>query len=165
MHAPPPLPEHQWLQKLVGEWRFESECHPGSDQPPMKSSGTESVRSLGGLWTIGEGRGEMPSGGTCTTLMTLGYDPQIKRFVGTFVASVMTHLWPYDGSLDETGQLLTLNSEGPSFADETKYAKYQDMIRFIDDNHRILSSQYRDEDGEWHLFMTAHYYRVEPTNL
>ncbi|TXT39001.1 MAG: ribulose kinase [Planctomycetota bacterium] len=62
MHAEPQK-EHQWLQRLVGEWTFEAECSMGPDQPPMKSTGSEVVRSLGGLWTIGEGQGEMPDGG------------------------------------------------------------------------------------------------------
>ena len=31
---------------------------------------------------------------------TLGYDPAKKKYVGTFIASVMTHLWIYSGSLD-----------------------------------------------------------------
>lgn len=43
--------EHEWLHKLVGEWSFEGECGMGPDQPPMKSTGSETVRSLGGLWT------------------------------------------------------------------------------------------------------------------
>ena len=49
-----PQKEHQWLQKLVGTWSHEGECMMGPDQPPMKSSGSETVRSLGGLWTVGE---------------------------------------------------------------------------------------------------------------
>ena len=43
-----------------------------------------------------------------TTLMTLGYDPRKKRFVGTFVGSMMTNLWIYDGELDKDERVLTL---------------------------------------------------------
>src|SRR5262245_66093699 len=82
-----PQKEHQWLQQLVGDWTFESECVMGPEQPPSKFMGTESVRSLGALWVLCEGRGEMPGGGMATTLMTLGYDPAKKRYVGTFVGS------------------------------------------------------------------------------
>ena len=46
-----PQKEHQWLHKLVGKWTFEGECSMGPDQPPMKNTGKETVRSLGGLWT------------------------------------------------------------------------------------------------------------------
>ena len=159
MQTPEPQKEHQWLQRLVGEWAVEGECSMGPDQPPMKNTGREIVRSLGGLWTIGEGSGESPDGGNCDSIMTLGFDPQTKRFVGTFVASMMTHLWPYNGTLDATEKILTLDSEGPSFADDGTMAKYQDIIEFLDDNHRTLSSQYLGPDGQWIPFMKAHYRR------
>lgn len=54
--------EHLWLQKLNGDWTFEAECSMGPDQPPHKSTGTQTVRSLGGLWSICEGDGEAPDG-------------------------------------------------------------------------------------------------------
>jgi len=156
MHVEPQK-EHRWLQKLVGEWTFESECSMGPDKPAEKFNGTESVRSLGGVWTVGEGRGEMPGGGIGTTIMTLGYDPAKKRYVGTFIGSMMTHMWLYEGGLDAAGKVLTLDTEGPSFTDDGKMLKYQDIIEFKSDDHRVLSSQTRGEDGKWHRFMTAHY--------
>jgi len=131
----------------------------GPDQPPMKNKGRETVRSLGGLWTIGEGSGEAPGGGTCDSVMTLGFDPQTKRFVGTFIASMMTYLWPYNGTLDAAGKVLTLDSEGPSFAGDGAMAMYQDIIEFHSDNHRTLSSQFLGPDGQWVPFMKAHYRR------
>ena len=156
-----PQKEHDWLQKLVGEWTFDSECVMGPDQPPSKNSGTESVRSLGGLWTIGEGCGEMPEGGTMRSVMTLGYDPVKQRFVGSFIASMMTHFWIYDGSLNEAGTVLTLNAEGPSFTDPATMAMYQDVIEFKSDGHRILYAKAQGPDGQWTNFMTAHYKRTK----
>ena len=159
MNIPEPQQEHKWLQRLVGEWSYEHECSMGPDQPPMKATGTESVRSLGGLWTVGEGQGKMPDGDPHTTIMTLGYDPQAKRFVGTFIASMMTHLWIYNGTLDTAGKVLTLDTEGPDFSGGPDLIPYQDIIEFVDENHRMLSSQLRGPDGKWNTFMTAHYYR------
>lgn len=161
MQIPEPLMEHQWLHKLIGEWTFEGECNMGPDQPPIKNTGRESVRSLGGLWTVGEGESEMPGGGTSQSLMTLGYDPQLQRFVGTFIAGCMTWLWPYNGSLDADKKVLTLDSEGPSFADDGTMTKYQDIIEFLDDDLRTLSSQYLNADGKWVPFMKARYQRVK----
>jgi hypothetical protein len=160
MHAEPQQ-EHQWLQKLVGEWTSEAECSMGPDQPPSKFTGTESVRSIGGLWVMCEGRGEMPGGGTATTFMTLGYDPVRKCYVGTFLGSMMTHLWVYDGGLDRAGKVLTLDTEGPSFAAEGKMTKYKDVIEFKTDDHQVLTSHLLGDDGKWHEFMTAHYRRVK----
>lgn len=159
MHAPEPQNEHQWLHRLVGEWTFEAECKMEPDQPPANSTGKETVQSLGGLWTVGEGQGEMPGGGTCQSIMTLGFDPQTKRFVGTFIAGVMTHLWPYNGTLDAEEKVLTLDSEGPGFTDDGTMSKYQDIIEFISDDHRTLSSQFLGPDGQWVPFMKAHYRR------
>lgn len=151
--------EHEWLQKLVGEWTCEMDCSMGPDQPRQKLSGSESVRSIGGLWVQTEGRGEMADGSPSTTVMTLGYDPQKQRFVGTFIASMMTYLWLYEGRLDASGRVLTLDSEGPSFVGDGSMAKYQDIIEWRSDDHRLLISQVPGPDGRWQEFMTAHYRR------
>lgn len=153
-----PQREHRWLHKFVGEWTFESECVMGPDQPPMKSQGVEVVRSLGGLWTIAEGEGEMPGAGLMKSVMTLGFDPSTNRYAGTFVASMMSHLWLYDGSLDADEKVLALDAEGPSFTGAGT-AKYVDSIEFIDDDHRVLTSRILGDDGNWVQFMTAHYHR------
>ena len=154
-----PQKEHQWLQKLVGEWTFEAEATMGPGKPTERAEGTESVRSLGGLWFLAEGQGEMPGGGAATTLMTLGYDPQKKRYVGAWIGSMMTHLWVYDGELDAAERVLTLEAEGPSMAAEGKMAKYKDVIEIKSEDHRVLTSHMLGDDGEWHELMTANYRR------
>lgn len=162
MMKPEPQKEHHWLERLAGEWTWESEMPMASGEPPTKHTGRESVRSLGGVWVLCEGRsesGETP--GDTGTVMTLGYDPVRKRFVGTFIASMMTHLWIYDGELDPAGKALTLYAEGPSFTEEGKMAKYKDMITLESDDHRVLTSHFQDGDGNWQEFMTAHYRRAK----
>jgi hypothetical protein len=91
--------------------------------------------------------------------MTLGFNPRTGRFVGSYVASVMDHLWTYDGTLDETGTILTLDAEGPAFTSEG-VAKYQDIVELVSPDHRILRSQILNADGTWTPFMTAHYRRT-----
>ena len=154
-----PQKEHEWLNKMLGEWTCEAECSMGPDQPPSKTKGSETVRSLGGLWTIGEGEGEMPGGGMATMRMTLGYDPQRQRYVGSWVGSMMTHMWIYEGTLDASGSVLTLDTQGPSFAGDGSMARYQDVIAFESDDHRVLTSRVLGPDGKWTAFMTAHYRR------
>ena len=155
-----PQKEHQWLQKLVGEWTYEADATMEPGKPSEKFKGTESVRSLGGLWILAEGQGEMPGGAIGTTMMTLGYDPQKKSFVGTWIGSMMTHLWRYeDGALDAAGRVLTLNAEGPSMSGDGTMAKYQDVIEFKSDDHRTLTARILRADGTWHQFMTVHYRR------
>jgi len=152
-----PQKEHDWLRSMLGEWTFEAEALTGPGQPPMRSEGNETVRSLGGLWVLAEGTGTMPDGAPATTLMTLGYDTVRKKYLGTWVGSMMSYLWQYNGTLDANGRTLTLDTEGPNFAEEGKLAKFQDIIEIWSDDHRVLSSRMLGADGKWHQFMTSHY--------
>jgi hypothetical protein len=38
-----PQKEHEWLQRLVGEWTYESDCSMEPGKPPEKFEGSESV--------------------------------------------------------------------------------------------------------------------------
>ena len=160
MMTPQPQQEHQWLQKLLGDWTVEGEAPMEPGRPPMTFTGTEHVRSLGGLWVLAEGQGAMPGGGATTTLMTLGYDPQKQRYVGTFVGSMMTNLWVYEGALDEDHRVLTLETEGPNMAAEGTRAPYRDVIEFTSDDQRVLTSHMLADDGTWQHVMTSHYRRT-----
>jgi Protein of unknown function (DUF1579) len=150
--------QHQWLDKFIGEWTSEAEYSMEPNGEPSKSTGTEVVKSIGGVWIVAEGDSDMPDGGVGKTIMTLGFDPQTDRFIGTFIGSMMTHLWLYNGSLDATEKVLTLDTAGPNFS-QTAIAKYKDIIEFVSDDHRVMKSQFLMDDGNWNHFMTAHYRR------
>lgn len=154
-----PVREHKWLEKLLGDWTYESEGDMGPDKPKIKSSGSESVRSLGGLWIIAEGVGKMPDGVEGQTRMTIGYNPRTKRYPGTWVGSMMDHMWIYDGEMDKSETKLTLNAEGPSFTDSNKMTNYQDIIEIVNDDERLLRSQFQTESGDWVQFMLSTYKR------
>lgn len=154
-----PQKQHHWLQKLVGEWTCEGEAAMEPGKEPVQWKSDESVRSLAGLWVLAEGQSETPEGSISTTLMTLGYDPHKMRYIGTFVGSMMTHLWIYEGMLDADERVLTLHTEGPDFSAEGRMAKYQDVIEFRNDDYRVLTSRMQGENGEWQEVMTAHYRR------
>lgn len=151
--------EHEWLQRMAGEWTFEMEAEAGPGEPAITDSGTESVRSLGGIWVMCEGRGASPEGDDTVSILTLGYDPDLRRFTGTFVGSMMTHLWIFEGHMDAAGKL-TLDTEGPSYTGDGSMAKYRDTIELIGDDQRVLTSSYQRADGSWHQFMTVHYRRA-----
>ncbi|MDV2992492.1 MAG: hypothetical protein N4J56_002146 [Chroococcidiopsis sp. SAG 2025] len=103
----------------------------------------------------------MPGCGRATTLMTLGYDPQQQRYVGTWIGSMMTYLWVYDGELDAAQRVLTLNSDGPAMTSNEKMAKYRDAIEFKSDDRRVMTSHVLGDDGQWHHFMTVNYWRKQ----
>jgi hypothetical protein len=154
-----PQSQHHWLQKLVGEWSYETEVLGGTDPLPEKATGTETVRSLGDLWVLAEGQGGMPGCGAMTTVVTLGYNPRTQKFVGTWVGTMMPELWVYEGELDADEKVLTLNSEGPAMTDDGSLANYRDVIEIKDDDHRVMNSHVLGNDGVWNHFMVINYWR------
>ena len=155
-----PVQEHQWLQKLVGEWRVETEMMMGPDQPRHKSESTESVKSVGGLWIVGEGTATMPDGTPMTDYLVLGYDVSYREYRGCWFASMSSHLWKYAGELSADGRVMTLNCVGPSFTKDGETANYRYVIEIIDEDHRTLTSHGEDDNGEWQEYMTASYTRL-----
>ncbi len=153
--------QHRWYDDFVGEWEFTHTCDAGPENGGVnKSSGKLSARSLGGLWLQMECTGEMPDGsGGWTSIFSLGYSIPKKKFVGTFVASMMDHLWIYEGDLDVTGKVLTLNVEGPKFSGDGM-TMYQDIIEKRDPNFWILRSRMQQDDGRWVEFMLGEHRRV-----
>ena len=156
-----PTADHDFFKPFLGEWSMEHRCDMGPDQPPAVSRGKMTGRTLGGLWTLLESSGEMPDGGVGYSLFTLGYDPTRKLYHGTFVASMMTHLWLYQGSVNAAGNILTLDVEGPSF-DGLGMASYQDIFEVVNNDHWILRSRMLNkETGNWVDFLEGHHHRLK----
>ena len=153
---------HRWLDRLAGDWVLvpEPAAEGAESGCPSQGGWTEQARSLGGLWLVSEGRGSMPDGAPASTLLTLGYDPARERYVGTWTGSMMAHLWIYEGTLDESGQVLTLDTEGPNFMDGNRMARFQDIVAFEDADTRTLTARVQGENGEWRTFMRARYRRA-----
>ncbi len=157
---PPPGEHHKWLEQLVGTWTFESEMG-GEGESPMKCTGTDTVRSLGGRWVICELKSEIPGMGPMNAMMTLGYNPETGKYQGTWVDSMLDQLWIYEGTLDATRKILTLEAEGPNMMDPTKgKTKYRDVIEFKSPDHRTLTSSAL-VDGKWVQFSTANYRKAK----
>lgn len=152
--------EHAWLQQLLGEWTYEGEAMMGPDKPAERFAGTERVRSVGNVWFIAESEGGVVEGPAANTMATFGYDVQKQRFVGSFIGSMMTNLWIYDGALDAAGKVLTLDTEGPGMSEDGKLARYRDVLEVVSADHRTMSSEIQGDDGTWTRFMSMTYRRT-----
>lgn len=152
--------QHEWLRQLVGEWEVEMSAAMAPGQAPTTFRGRETVRMLGDLWIVCDGECETPGGGTGLMMMTLGFDPSKERFVGTFVGSMMTHMWVYEGELDAAGAVLTLNTQGACpAATGGKLMPFRDIITLISDDQRTLTSVMSGDDGAWREVMNVTYRR------
>ena len=110
------------------------------------------------MWILAEGTASF-GGMPFTSMMTLGYDPRKKAYVGTWVDTLQTHLWTYVGQLDDSGRQLTLDTEGPGFNNPSKMARYRDAFEVKGPDHLELSSSVQNSEGTWNTFMRAQYRR------
>jgi hypothetical protein len=149
---PKPQKEHEWLRQFAGTWENEGEATPPG-QPTVRFNGTETTRMLGGFWMISEGKSEM-MGVMGESLLTMGYDPEKKKYVGTWVDSMNSHLWKYEGDLDATGKILTLNSEGPCPFKGGKLTKFKEILEVKGPDQKVFTSSYQEDDGSWVKVMT-----------
>lgn len=146
-----PQVEHQWLEKLVGSWEFEHACQM-PDGTKSTTPGEMQCRMLGGLWLIMESSGQSDDGEPWSSIMTLGFDPAIDRYVGTFLGSMMANIWSYQGVLDSTNKRLPLDTQGPKF-DGSGVCPYRDTIEWIESDRWLFTSQMQLDDGQWVQFM------------
>lgn len=158
---PEPQAEHKWLEQMVGEWEVEMTATCTPDGEPMTHTGTDRVRMIGNLWIIGEQTSALPDGAECQNILTLGYDPARKLFVGSYLVGIMPHQWIYEGSLSEDGKSVILNTTGPDMNGGPDMGHYQDIFTIVSPDHRKLTSRAKQPDGSWNEFMEANYHRVK----
>ncbi len=158
--ATKPLPEHEWLKNLVGEWKVSSEMMM-PDGSTTTGEGEETVELLGGLWAFAQGSAPMPDGTPMVWKSGIGYDVSFKEYRGFWLASASSHLWKYTGEMSEDQKKLTLSCVGPNMMKDGETANYRDVVELIDENTRTLTSFGEGEDGSWTQFMKATYTRVK----
>jgi hypothetical protein len=157
---PQPQKEHEWLKQLAGDWDLDVQMQePGKDI--TKAKGTESARLIGPFFIhteVNVTMMDMPM----TGMLTLGYDAQKKKYAATWIDSMSDYLWKYDGTLDESGKTLTLETVGPCPMQGGKMTKFKDVIEIKDKDHHTFKS-WVDFDGKMVQMLTINYTRKSAT--
>lgn len=143
----------EWLKQFEGNWTTVSKS-TGSESGTVQKATLES-RTVGNRWIVNDHRGDLGAGMKFHAVQTIGYDAATKKFKGTWVDSVLDHTWNYTGSLDESGQKLNLEAEGPDWNDMTKTKRYRDVYEFTSPNVIAGTSQMMNDKGEWETFITS----------
>ncbi len=153
-----PVAEHHWLEQLVGQWDAEIEMQFAPDQPAATFDAVESVKPLGGFWVISESKSDI-EGAAFEGRMTLGYDPEKQKYIGTWVDSMTSILWVYEGTVDEAGKVLTLKTQGPCLHEGGRIAKFEEVIEIVGPDEKTFTSRMQNADGEWQTLMVIRYQR------
>ena len=101
----------------------------------------------------------MAPGDQSFMVTTLGYDKQKGKFVGTWLGSMMSYLWIYEGFLDDDRRVLTLESVGPSMTKPGEMSNYRDIITIVDEDYHTMTGNFLGDDGAWHEMMVMHFRR------
>ena len=96
-----------------------------------------------------------------TGIQTLGYDKDKNKYVGTWVDSMTDTLWQYQGNVDSSGKILTLEANGPSFSGDGKLTKFEDIYEFKSEDVIVMKSRTLGPDGKWFTFMSGTSKRVK----
>jgi hypothetical protein len=144
---PGPVEEHGLLQKFVGEWESEGEAFMAPGQPPTKLKGIESSRMIGGFWFVAQIKSSVPDF-PYEQILTLGYDPAKKKYIGTVIDSMTSHIWQLEGTFDATGNVLAWETEGP-VPDPENPSKFREVMELKGSDHKVFTSSVLGQNGSW----------------
>jgi hypothetical protein len=108
---PQPTAEHAQLLKGVGDWEGTVAIFdvPGMEAPvPAR----ESIRAIGGFWLLSEFHSEF-AGAPYMGSGHIGYDPQTKRYVGTWVDSMSSFFSKMEGEYDAGNKAVVMRWDAP----------------------------------------------------
>ncbi len=149
-----PTAEHRWLMQGVGERESVATTPQDAGEAATEVRSIDRTRAIGEFWTVTEGEADV-FGTPFIAVLTIGYDPEKGKFVGTWIDSSSTELYHYVGALDEAGKVLTLEAEGPLPWDPSRRGKYrfkdgsgtEDTIDLTMDQNRKVVARFKVTDA------------------
>lgn len=151
--------EHKGLAAEVGAWDAVSKMWFAPGTEPMGGTAVETNKMLGKMWLISEYKGEMMRA-PFVGHGQFGYDPQKKKYVGTWIDTFSPYLSVMEGTLDEKTMTLTMMSKGidPMTGKETVSKMVSTMI---DHDHKKFQifMPVEGKEGEWWKQMEIEYTR------
>lgn len=140
--------EHRRLQEFEGTWDAVAKFQMEPGKPSAESKGVETDKVVcGGFWLVFDYKGEM-EGQEFTGHGILGYDIAKKKYVGTWIDSMVTRLDVSEGDFDESGKKLTMHCEGPD-PKTGKMVKMRTVTELIDADTKKLTFNVEGEDGKF----------------
>ena len=98
---------HKTLAKLTGTWATKTKAWMEPDKPPTEGAGTcEQKMVLDGHYLQQKYTGEM-MGSPFTGINLLGYDNHTKKYVSTWIDSMSTGIYYFEGTASADGKTIT----------------------------------------------------------
>lgn len=150
-----PTKEHEFLKKFVGQWEVKSKGSAGEGQDAVVMTGTMDSKMFGRFWLVNNCSYDMNGTPMMKAVQTLGYDPEKKKYIGTWIDTMMNKMWIYEGTVNDAGTKIVLEADGPHMTEPGKTMKFRDAFEFKSDDEIIATSMFQGDDGEWTMMMTG----------
>jgi Protein of unknown function (DUF1579) len=135
--AATPGEPHKFFEQFVGKWDMATRMWmEGPGKPPAETKGTAEIRwIMDGRFILEEVVGQV-MGQPHKGLGVTGYDNFKKKYVGYWLDNTSTALFNIEGSLDQTGKVLTSYGR----MDEPMTGEHDKLIKFVT---RVVSKDKR----------------------
>ena len=154
MEFPQPTPEHAKLMENAGDWNVESTFYMDPSQPPMKVDAKETIEAFGPFWTSGVYSADM-FGHPFQGRSTLGYDPNQKCYVSTWIDTMSSTFFKFTGNFK--GDTLEMTGTGWDCQMNCE-AQYRTTEEHKSPDERVFEMFVTMPDGN-EMKMMTHVYR------
>ncbi len=152
-----PQPEHALLRRFVGEWSFVKKAVPADGKSAIVGRGEISARMVGDFFALCQWKGDL-YGTDFEAVQTLGYSITKKQYVGTWIDSILSHLWHFEGEANKAGNKVVVIAEGPGPGDGT--AEFKETYDFRSPDEIVITGEMK-QGNQWIPFMTTELKRTK----
>jgi hypothetical protein len=155
-HAQPGAP-HKLLESMAGSWdtKMKSWMEPG--QQPFESTGTcEQKMILGGRYLHQEFNGDM-MGTPFKGIGISGYDNHIKKYVSTWIDSMSTSIFYFEGEADGKTIIEECSHDDPVKGPMT----WRSVTRILDENTHVFEMYGAQAGGKEEKMLEITYTRKQ----
>lgn len=150
---------HKHLATEVGVWDATVQMWPAADAKPMESKAVETNEMFGDFWLLSKFETDF-GGMKYAGRMQLGYDPQKKKYVGTWIDTMSPYLSTMEGTYDEKTKTSTMLATGVD-AMTGKVSKSKMVTRIENEDSKVFEMfmPVEGKEGEWWKSMEVKYTR------
>jgi hypothetical protein len=144
------------LKKEAGVWDCEVRFYPDPNGQPTLSKAVETNTMVGDVWMVSDFKGEM-AGAAFHGSSQMGYDPQKKKYIGSWIDSAGPYPTAMEGTYDSAKKTLTIVGIGK---DPTGTEMKMKLVTvYKEKDTRTMSMFIESPSGEWMRMMEVDYQR------
>lgn len=153
---PSASPEHAVLKHEEGTWDATVKVWAnGPDAEPITSKATETNRMIGEMWLISEFKGTFGDQ-AFTGHGMFGYDPEKKKYVASWIDSMLPSIAMLEGEYDESKKTMTYLMDGKGMDGKPQKSK---LVTVQPDKNTRTMTMLSEVEGEFVKTMEIAYTR------